>query len=385
MTASLRWPAPAANAPWTDQHPPIAFDLPAELSASEPPEARGAGDREAGGHDAVRLMVSRVADDSIAHLAFRDLPDVLAPGDLLVVNASATINAALDAWRMRPGRQLADKIALHLSSPLGDGARWVVELRRLTDNGTAPLLDARTGEQLALAAGATATLVEPLVTRLTRRPAHREVRLWIAELAVPDGVMAFADRYGRPIRYSYVRVPWPLAYYQTVFATEPGSAEMPSAGRPFTREIVMRLRRKGVRIVPLVLHTGVASLESHELPYPERYHVPAATAAAVNAARAAGGRAIAVGTTVVRALETVASADGRVRSGEGWTDLVVTPERGVLAVDGMLTGLHEPTSSHLSMLEVMAGRRHVTRAYETALSCRYLWHEFGDLHLILNE
>jgi S-adenosylmethionine:tRNA ribosyltransferase-isomerase len=335
-------------------------------------------------------MVSHVADDSIAHVTFRDLPDFLAPDDLLVVNASATINAALDAWRFAVarrsgrGRQLAGKIALHLSSPVDDDhRRWVVELRRLTADGTAPLLDARAGEQLTLAAGATATLVEPLITRLATAPRRGEVRLWIAELAVPDGVMAFAARHGRPIRYSYVRERWPLPYYQTVFATEPGSVEMPSAGRPFTREIVARLEQKGVRVVPLVLHTGVASLESHEPPYPERYRVPATTAAAVNATRAAGGRVVAVGTTVVRALESVASVDGETRAGEGWTHLVITPARGVRVVDGMLTGFHEPTSSHLWMLEALAGRRHVAVAYDAALRARYLWHEFGDVHLIL--
>jgi S-adenosylmethionine:tRNA ribosyltransferase-isomerase len=158
---------------------------------------------------------------------------------------------------------------------------------------------------------------------------------------------------------------------------------MPSAGRAFTREIVARLERRGVRVVPLVLHTGVASLESDEPPYPERYRISAETADAVNRARAGGGRVIAVGTTVARALETVASPDGRVRAGEGWTDLVVTPDRGVYVVDVLLTGFHEPKSSHLAMLEALAGRRHVARAYEAALRCRYLWHEFGDLHLII--
>jgi len=389
MTAAVRWSEAADEAqPWTKSLPPIAFELPAELSATEPPEARGPVPRAGalwagGGRDAVRLMVSRVADDSISHVRFRDLPDFLAPGDLLVVNASATINAALDAWRLRPGRKLADRIALHLSSPHGEGKRWVVELRGLTPSGTAPLLNARAGEQIVLAAGGTATLVKPLVTRLPAVPRHGHVRLWVAELEVPDGVMAFAARYGRPVGYSYVRRRWPLDYYQTVFAAEPGSAEMPSAGRPFTRELVARLERKGVHIVPLVLHTGVASLESHETPYPERYRVPEATAAAVNAARAVGGRVIAVGTTVVRALETVAAADGEAHAGEGWTDVIITPERGVRTIDGMLTGFHEPTSSHLWMLETVAGRRHLALAYEAALRARYRWHEFGDVHLIL--
>jgi S-adenosylmethionine:tRNA ribosyltransferase-isomerase len=335
-------------------------------------------------------MVSRVGVDPIVHASFRDFPDFLARGDVLVVNTSATINAALDAWRPPasrapgPGSEFADRIEVHLSSPVREADnRWVVELRRITPGGTTPLLDASAGDQLALAAGASATLVEPYIGQPTGAATPVRVRLWVAELTVPDGVMAFAAEYGWPIHYSYVRERWPLNYYQTVFAMEPGSAEMPSAGRAFTREIVARLERKGVRIVPLVLHTGVASLESDETPYPERYRVPPSTADAVNAARARGGRVVAVGTTVVRALETVASPDGHVVASEGWTDLVVTPERGVYAVNAILTGLHEPRSSHFAILDALAGRRPVALAYEAALRCRYLWHEFGDLHLIL--
>ena len=194
-------------------------------------------------------------------------------------------------------------------------------------------------------------------------------------------VLSLAARFGSPIRYAYVPERWPLEHYQTVFATEPGSAEMPSAGRAFTREIVGRLERKGVRVVPLVLHTGVASLESNEPPYPERYRVPVGTAEAVNRA----SRVIAVGTTVVRALETVALPNGQVRAGEGWTDLVITPERGLQVVDAMVTGFHEPRSSHLAMLEALAGPDHLARAYRTAVRCRYLWHEFGDVHLIFGD
>ncbi len=216
------------------------------------------------------------------------------------------------------------------------------------------------------------------------RPIERDgrVRLWIAELACPGGVLVYFTDRGSPIRYDYVPRQWPLAYYQTVFATEPGSAEMPSAGRPFTREIVQRVRRMGVSIAPVVLHTGVASLEADEPPYPERYRVPEATADLVNRARTTGGQVVAVGTTVVRALETVATPDGRVGAGEGWTELVVTPERGVFAIDAILTGLHAPRASHLAMLEALAGRNHLETAYRSALRHRYLWHEFGDLHLI---
>ena len=189
--------------------------------------------------------------------------------------------------------------------------------------------------------------------------------------------------HGRPIRYGYVGRPWPLSTYQNVYAAEPGSAEMPSAGRPFTAEVITRLVAKGVGVTPLVLHTGVASLEADELPYPERVKVPAATARRVNATRAAGGRVIAVGTTAVRALESAYdAATGEARSADGWTDLVVSPERGVRLVDGMLTGWHEPEASHLLMLEAVAGRPLLEASYAASLSEGYLWHEFGDVHLI---
>jgi S-adenosylmethionine:tRNA ribosyltransferase-isomerase len=190
---------------------------------------------------------------------------------------------------------------------------------------------------------------------------------------------SYLAAYGAPIRYAHEPRARPLADHQTIFASEPGSAEMPSAGRPFTRRAIAALRARGVGIARLVLHTGVSSLERGERPYPERYRVPAATAARVNAAR----RVIAVGTTVVRALETVADERGTVHPGEGWTSLTVTPERGVRVVSGLLTGWHEPDASHLLMLEAIAGRELVERSYGAALAHGYRWHEFGDSHLLL--
>lgn len=364
---------------WPPDLQPLDFELPDSLAAHEPPEARGLG------RDGVRLMVSRVEDDSIGHARFRHFPDFLASGDVLVVNTSATINAAVNAWREGSDGRSGEAIELHLSTPLPGGPpqHWVVELRRLTEEGTAPLLTARPGEWLRLPGGASATLLGPYLPH--GRSVSPRVRLWVAELVGPRDVMDYGATHGHPIRYKYIPARWPLAYYQTVFATEPGSAEMPSAGRAFTPQIVERLKRNGVEIVPLVLHTGVASLESKELTYPERYRVPAGTAAAVNRARACGGRVVAVGTTVVRALETVASPDGFVQPSQGWTDLIITPERGLYAVDAMLTGLHEPRSSHLAMLEALAGRAHLEIAYREALEQKYLWHEFGDLHLILRS
>jgi S-adenosylmethionine:tRNA ribosyltransferase-isomerase len=247
---------------------------------------------------------------------------------------------------------------------------------------TEPFYDATPGEVLRLPGGGRAVLHTPHRPDRHTHPTA-PTRLWIATLDLPAPLDVYLAQYGFPIRYSYVREGWPISYYQTVYATERGSAEMPSAGRAFTAELITGLAARGVQIAPLILHTGVASLEDHEPPYEEFYRVPAETARRVNAAHHAGRRVIAVGTTCVRALETVAEPDGTTHPGTGWTDLVITPQRGVRAVDGLLTGMHEPRATHLAMLEALAGRAHLEVAYTAALREGYLWHEFGDLHLIL--
>jgi len=344
----------------------LDFELPPELEAHEPPEARGLP------RDGVRLMVSRGGSGRVEHARFRDLPGFLDPGDLVVVNTSATMKAALEARR-----EDGVPLELRLSTQLPAGL-WTVELRRpRAGRGTEPFRSAEAGETLRLPGGAAATL---------HAPYHAGIggpRLWVATLVLPEPLGGYLDRYGRPIRYGYVGEEWPISYYQTVYATEPGSAEMPSAGRAFTPEVITRLIARGIQVAPLLLHTGVASLEEDEPPYLERYRVPPETARLANAAHEAGKRVVAVGTTVVRALETVADEGGIVHPGEGWTDLMVTPGRGVRAVDALLTGLHEPRSTHLAMLEALADREHLRLAYAEALSEGYLWHEFGDLHLIL--
>jgi S-adenosylmethionine:tRNA ribosyltransferase-isomerase len=335
-------------------------------------------------------MVSRVGEDAIAHARFSDLPHLLAPGDLLVVNASATIPAALPATRRLPGAE-REAASLHLSSPVGVSDKfgshsptWVVELRRRTAEGHRPLLDAESGESIELPGGGAARLLEPYGARgdlVAHSPGR--TRLWVAELVLPAAPLEYLARHGEPIRYSYVPKPWPLPYYQTAFSAEPGSAEMPSAGRPFTRKVLDHLARASVSVARIVLHTGVSSLDAGEPPYPERFRVPRATAGVVNRARAAGRRVVAVGTTVVRALESVASPDGWIGSAEGWTDLVVTAERGLRVVDGLVTGLHAPEASHLAMLEAFADAAHLRTAYQEALRLGYRWHEFGDSHLLL--
>jgi S-adenosylmethionine:tRNA ribosyltransferase-isomerase len=350
-----------------------ASDTLAVRHATEPPEARGLG------RDEVRLMVSH-ADNRIEHLRFHDLPHVLRAGDLLVVNASGTLKASL------PGRRtFGMRVELHLSTLL-PGGLWVVEVRESSMAGSKPLRLGLAGEVLRLPEGGRASLLTPypFTGDLFARS-----RLWAAVLELPRPLDEFLERHGAPIRYSYVPKAWPHAYYQTVFATEPGSAEMPSAGRPFTHNLVRALRAAGVNIAPLVLHTGVSSLEDHEPPYEERFRVPLSTATAVNRTRQGGHRVIAVGTTVVRALETVTDDFGATHPGEGWTDLVIEGERAVRSVDGLLTGFHEPKATHLSLVQGVLnslqeeGARFMTRAYEEASFHEYLWHEFGDAHLIL--
>jgi S-adenosylmethionine:tRNA ribosyltransferase-isomerase len=342
--------------------PDLDFTLEPALEAGAPPEARGLA------RDEVRLLVSHYRDDRLEHARFLDLPRFLAAGDVVVVNRSATRPAALPAQRAAGAA-----IQLHLSTQLPSG-RWLVELRQLATKATLPLSDGQAGERLRLPAGGHVTL---------RAPYRPGSRLWQATLDLPLPLDDYLARHGRPIRYSYVEHDWPLACYQTIFASEPGSAEMPSAGRPFSPRVVTELVRRGVLVVPVLLHTGVASLEAHEPPYEEYYAVSPPAAAIINAARAAGGRIIATGTTVARALETVAAPSGRVRSGAGWTSLVITPQDRLRAVDGLITGFHEPRASHLAFLHALAGPTHVARAYAAALRRRYLWHEFGDLHLIL--
>ncbi|MGW7430517.1 S-adenosylmethionine:tRNA ribosyltransferase-isomerase [Streptomyces sp. NPDC054861] len=351
--------------------------VPEERSARVPAEQRGPGR----GRDDVRLMVSRGTE--VWHQAFRELPGWLRAGDVLVVNTSPTLAAAVSG---RLGGEPAGRpVVVHFSTR-GDDGRWAVELRDPDGRGSSRArAGGPPGAAVRLPDGARLVLDEPL--------APGSGRLWWARADAP--VPELLARHGRPIRYGYTERDQPMEAYQTVFALPSpdgaGSAEMPSAGRPFTTRLVTELVCRGVRFAPITLHTGVASAEAHEPPYPERFEVPEASARVVNEARATGGRVIAVGTTAVRALESAAAGGpggwprSVVRAAAGWTDLVVTPARGVRVVDGLLTGLHEPAASHLLMLEAVAGRAALHRAYEEALRALYLWHEFGDLHLILPE
>ncbi len=329
------------------------FTLPPELEARDPPEARGLA------RDGVRLLVSARSTNRIEHARFSDLPQYVRPGDLLVVNASRTLPAALLA-RRPDGTVVRVHLSTHLPADL-----WVVEPRDA---------QVRPGEVMGLPDEASVTLLTPY---------PRSRRLWLARLDLPCPLHDYLARWGKPIAYPYIQAEWPLEMYQTVYASEPGSAEMPAAGRAFSGDLIARLLGIGVLFARVILHSGVASLERDEFLYEEFFRIPSETVELVGVARRLGGRIIAVGTTVVRALESVADAGGSVHPGEGWTDLVITPERGLRVVDGLLTGFHEPRSTHLAMLEALAGQAHIKYVYDVALAHGYLWHEFGDLQLLV--
>jgi len=336
------------------------FVLPPGSEATAPPEARGLA------RDEVRMAV--VTRDRTHHRQARELPLWLEPGDLLVVNTSATLPSALQVQRH------GCTWGLHVSAELDDGA-WVVELRR--PGGAGPGVP-EVGEVLRLPGGVRLRVAEP-------HPAG-QTRLWRATALPSVDRVAYLRRHGRPIRYRYLSGEWPIEDLQNVYAAVPGSAEMPSAGRPLSREVLVDLMSAGIVVAPLVLHTGVSSQESHEPPQPEWVSVPETTARLVNVTDTAGGRVVAVGTTVVRALETAASPDGVVSAYDGWTSLVLSSARPARVVSGLLTGLHEPEASHLDLLEAVAGRPTVDRAYADITEPggpRYLWHEFGDSMLLL--
>lgn len=344
------------------ERPAVTFEVPEGAFAPAPPEVRGAA------RDDVRLLVAR--PDRLGHRRFADLADELAPGDLVVVNNSATVNGEIDAVRGRT------PIVLHAATRLEERT-WVVELRTAPTAG-APLLDAAPGETIVVGE-MPVTLLEPYPHEGSA-PSGRGNRLWRAH--AEGDLRGLLDRWGRPIAYGYLDRRYPLADYQSVFAHVPGSAEMASAGRPFTDALLTRLVRRGIGVAPITLHTGVSSQEAGEGPQPEWYDVPAATARLVELTREHGGRVVATGTTVTRALES-AVRDGTVLASSGWTERVVTPAHPSAVVDGLITGWHDAQASHLLLVEAVAGIELTQAAYDAALGGGYRWHEFGDSALFL--
>jgi len=346
---------------------PFTFVLPPELSAREPPERRGLG------RDHVRLMVLDRKTGATTHTRFDHLGDFLRKGDLLVFNSSRTLPASLHGCQAPVGPCMEVRLAQHLSDD-----SWLALL--LCEKGDPFGCGLREGMDIDFGAG--------LKGKVSERDAEVP-RLWKVRFSKSGSeLMQALYKVGQPIRYEHVAAPYDLDFYQTVYAREPGSAEMPSAGRAFTWKLLFDLKREGIDTAYIVLHTGLSSYMDDEV---DRLH-PAASeelfvtetaADRINRTRAAGGRVIAVGTTVVKALETATGADGLVHAGHRYTKLHITDTHHLSSVDGLLTGLHEPEASHLDILAAFATPAMVQAAYQEAVSKGYLWHEFGDLNLIL--
>lgn len=343
------------------------FSSPEDRTATEPPELRGLR------RDGVRLMVATPA--GIQHTVFRRLADCLRAGDVLVVNTSATVPGQLD------GDRNGSAVIVHVANRLPDGSR-VVELRSAPD-AFAPILDGRVGERINLPAGGLLELIAAY-PETGSSPTSVGNRLWRARVVVPQTLSEYLRDQARPISYGYLNTSFPISAYQTIFALHPGSAEMPSAARPFSAELVTRLVAQGVIFAPITLHTGLSSQDAGEAPQPEWFEVSQTTADLVNSSRTRGGRVIAVGTTATRAIESAVQPDGTVAAASGWTRLVISPERPVRVVDGLITGWHNPDASHLLLVESVAGAQLTQRAYDAAFAEHYLWHEFGDSCLLLD-
>lgn len=339
------------------------FELPDALACPLPTEDRGLR------RDDVRLLVTQNGK-AAQHDIFRNFDTYLERGDVLVVNTSAMIASALPV--SLPNGLLG---RLHLSTRLS-GDEWLVEIRALRGNTTARWRDGKIGMGFDLPGGGRFVL---------KRRFYKDKQfldLWIGTLHSPQGVSSYLEEQALPIKYTQLESPFPLSYYQTYFSFHKGSAEMPSASRGFTQTLMQKLLRKGVRVVPILLHTGVSSLEDHERPYPEYVEVDPVAAMQLNVAKAMGKRIIAVGTTAVRAVESAADKAGLVHPFRGHTELYIDSQYKMKVANGLVTGFHEPKASHLHMLQAMAGQAHISAAYKVALASNYHWHQFGDLHLI---
>ena len=345
---------------------PFTFTLPKELAAKEPAERRGIS------RDEVRLMViDRTQNNRVTHTKFDRLNEFLLPGDLLVFNSSRTLPASLKGCQVN-----GTCLEVRLAHKQPDDS-WLALL--LCQQGEPFGCGLRNGMELDFGLGLTATV--------EKRDSHIH-RLWQIRFNHRDTeLIDLFYRLGQPVRYSYVSALWDLDYYQTVYAVEPGSAEMPSAGRAFTWKLLFDLKRKGIKTTNIVLHTGLSSYMDDELDaqHPaseEEYFIGEEAAEKINRAKSRGNRIIAVGTTVVRALESVVER-GRIKARHGYTRLHINAHHSLKAVDALLTGMHEPEASHLDLLTAFLPSEQIKDAYSEAVAKQYLWHEFGDLNLIV--
>lgn len=341
---------------------PISFYLPNQLNASMPPERRGVR------RDRVKMLVLDRQSGRAEHTIFYNLEQYLKAGDVLILNNSRTIPAQLTGTYLEGEKE--QEVTVRLAHRLSEDI-WQALLLGKTEW--------RKGDQITFTPHLSAIVEEyrtdkPLVT----------IKFSICCKALFDQVYSI----GQPIRYEYIETPWDLDYYQTVFASVPGSVEMPSAGRAFSWEMILDLKKKGIQIGFLQLHTGLSYYEDDKWPrHPEEnkeeFVIPTETAALIKNAKEQGGRVIAVGTTVVRALEAMYLVHRNIEGLHHWTNLYIDPSYSLNIVDGLITGMHEPEASHLDMLSAFISPDLLNKAYENAIEEHYLWHEFGDMNLIL--
>ncbi len=345
-------------------HSTIHFELPEHLACPKPTEERNLK------RDEVRLLVTTGAGQ-IEHTTFTQLGAYLRAGDVLVVNTSATIASALPVLLPHGGQG-----RLHLSNKM-NGQEWLIEIREVVGNKTVRWKNGEAGMVFQLPSAGNITLKQKFYRN------QQWLDLWIADFQVEQPVNTYLAAHALPIQYEKLNNPYPLTYYQTWFSFHPGSAEMPSASRGFTTDLVNKLMNKGVILAPFLLHTGVSSLEDNETPYPEYMEINPISANLINVAKSQNRRIIAVGTTSIRAIETAANHTGKVIPYRGNTNLCIDESYTMKVADGLLTGFHEPRASHLNMLQSVGGFEHIEQAYQAAIRAGYYWHQFGDLHLIL--
>lgn len=345
---------------------PFSFELPDELSARKPPELRGVN------RDGVKLLVINREDGRTYHSTFNHLSDFLRGGDLLIFNSSRTLPASLKTINSGKNQPTEVRLAEHLPDDT-----WLVLI--LFGNETQNNALVKPGQKLEFDSG---------LSGIVEKKDSRNPRLW--KIKFTETGAALIDIFyqiGKPIRYGYISAPLPLEYYMTVFAIDPGSSEMPSAGRAFTWKMLFDLKNKNISTAFLTLHTGLSSymdddLSATHMVSEEEYFIPAGAAAKIRTAKAKGGRVIAVGTTVVRALESSASRTGKVIAGHDYTNLRITEDHNLKIASGLITGFHEPEASHLDLISAFMSPWQIRKAYEEAIERKYLWHEFGDLCLI---
>ena len=346
------------------------FDLPKLLECALPTEERGLK------RDEVKLLISDLSTNNIYHKQFKDIGDFLEEGDVLVVNTSGTTNAALSV--VLPD---GEKGRVHLSAKLFND-EYLVEFRAIEKGDTKRYNKLKVGDKIPLKEGG---VVEILKGYYENESTTSHLQLWIVQFHISIDLEDYLAKYGKHIKYLGVdESSYPSFYYQTSFVTEMGSTEMPSAGRAFTPELISKLVSKGIQFAPILLHTGISSLEANEQPYPEYFRVSESTANLINSAKERRKRVIAIGTTAIRAIESSLGENNEVVAGEGLTNLFITPEKGLKVIDAMLTGFHEPKASHLLMMEALASQEHLELCYRAAIANQYKWHEFGDLHLIIS-